>query len=189
MDHLHSTTTEHRKGEHLSFENRILIQTRLFVQIYLRIRPSSFIPCCVPLALSNASLSIKFFGRLKSYLPSCHYRQKHGFLRLTFCLGNRFPPVLRCFCRRYPSIVLRAQRLLTFSKQNDRETPAVLPVHFQLIQHALYAFISVHSSSCFRAGIFLLLYRVSVYACRISVCSEISLLIVQRSSTESSATL
>ncbi len=29
MDHLHSTTTEHRKGQHLSFEQRVLIQTRL----------------------------------------------------------------------------------------------------------------------------------------------------------------
>lgn len=29
MDHLHSTTTEHRKGQHLTFENRVLIQTRL----------------------------------------------------------------------------------------------------------------------------------------------------------------
>lgn len=29
MDHLHSTTTEHRKGQHLSFEHRVLIQTRL----------------------------------------------------------------------------------------------------------------------------------------------------------------
>jgi len=29
MDHLQSTTTEHRKGQHLSFEHRVLIQTRL----------------------------------------------------------------------------------------------------------------------------------------------------------------
>lgn len=29
MDHLHSTTTERRKGQHLSFEERVLIQTRL----------------------------------------------------------------------------------------------------------------------------------------------------------------
>lgn len=29
MDHLHSTTTEHRKGKHLSYEERIVIQTRL----------------------------------------------------------------------------------------------------------------------------------------------------------------
>ena len=29
MDHLHSTTTEHRKGQHLSFEHRVLMQTRL----------------------------------------------------------------------------------------------------------------------------------------------------------------
>lgn len=29
MNHLHSTTTEHRKGQHLSFEHRVLIQTRL----------------------------------------------------------------------------------------------------------------------------------------------------------------
>lgn len=29
MDHLHSTTTEHRKGKHLSFEERVVIQTRL----------------------------------------------------------------------------------------------------------------------------------------------------------------
>ena len=29
MDHLHSTTTEHRKGQHLTFEHRVLIQTRL----------------------------------------------------------------------------------------------------------------------------------------------------------------
>lgn len=29
MDHLYSTTTEHRKGQHLSFEHRVLIQTRL----------------------------------------------------------------------------------------------------------------------------------------------------------------
>ena len=29
MDRLHSTTTEHRKGQHLSFEHRALIQTRL----------------------------------------------------------------------------------------------------------------------------------------------------------------
>lgn len=29
MDRLHSTTTEHRKGQHLSFEQRVLIQTRL----------------------------------------------------------------------------------------------------------------------------------------------------------------
>ena len=29
MDHLHSTATEHRKGQHLSFEHRVLIQTRL----------------------------------------------------------------------------------------------------------------------------------------------------------------
>lgn len=29
MDHLHSTTTEHRKGKHLSYEDRVLIQTRL----------------------------------------------------------------------------------------------------------------------------------------------------------------
>jgi len=29
MDHLHSTTTEHRKGQHLTFEDRVLIQTRL----------------------------------------------------------------------------------------------------------------------------------------------------------------
>ena len=28
MDHLHSTT-EHRKGKHLSFEERVVIQTRL----------------------------------------------------------------------------------------------------------------------------------------------------------------
>ena len=29
MDHLHSTTTEHRKEQHLSFEHRVLMQTRL----------------------------------------------------------------------------------------------------------------------------------------------------------------
>lgn len=29
MDHYHSTTTEHRKGKHLTFEHRVLIQTRL----------------------------------------------------------------------------------------------------------------------------------------------------------------
>ncbi|WP_019134011.1 helix-turn-helix domain-containing protein [Kallipyga massiliensis] len=29
MDHLHSTTTEHRKGQLLSFEHQVLIQTRL----------------------------------------------------------------------------------------------------------------------------------------------------------------
>ena len=29
MDYLHSTTTEHRKGQHLTFEHRVLIQTRL----------------------------------------------------------------------------------------------------------------------------------------------------------------
>jgi IS30 family transposase len=29
MDCLHSTTTEHKKGKHLSFEKRVLIQTRL----------------------------------------------------------------------------------------------------------------------------------------------------------------
>lgn len=29
MDNLHSTTTEHRKGKHLSFEERVVIQTRL----------------------------------------------------------------------------------------------------------------------------------------------------------------
>ena len=29
MDHLHSTTTEHRKGQHLTFVDRVLIQTRL----------------------------------------------------------------------------------------------------------------------------------------------------------------
>ena len=29
MDHLHSTATEHRKRQHLSFEHRVLIQTRL----------------------------------------------------------------------------------------------------------------------------------------------------------------
>jgi len=29
MDHLYSTTTEHRKGQHLSFEHRVLIQIRL----------------------------------------------------------------------------------------------------------------------------------------------------------------
>ncbi|WP_019134667.1 helix-turn-helix domain-containing protein [Kallipyga massiliensis] len=29
MGHLHSTTTEHRKGHHLTFENRVLIQIRL----------------------------------------------------------------------------------------------------------------------------------------------------------------
>lgn len=29
MDYLYSTTTEHRKGQHLSFEHRVLIQTRL----------------------------------------------------------------------------------------------------------------------------------------------------------------
>lgn len=29
MNHLHSTATEHRKGQHLSFEHRVLIQTRL----------------------------------------------------------------------------------------------------------------------------------------------------------------
>lgn len=29
MDCLHSTTTEHRKGQHLTFEHRVLIQTRL----------------------------------------------------------------------------------------------------------------------------------------------------------------
>ena len=29
MDHLHSTTTEHRKGKHLSYEERVIIQTRL----------------------------------------------------------------------------------------------------------------------------------------------------------------
>ena len=29
MDHLHSTTTEHRKGKHLSYEERVVIQTRL----------------------------------------------------------------------------------------------------------------------------------------------------------------
>lgn len=29
MDHLHSTTTEHRNGKHLSYEERVLIQTHL----------------------------------------------------------------------------------------------------------------------------------------------------------------
>ena len=29
MDHVHSTTTEHQKGKHLSYEERILIQLRL----------------------------------------------------------------------------------------------------------------------------------------------------------------
>ena len=29
MNHLHSTTTEHRKGKHLSYEERVVIQTRL----------------------------------------------------------------------------------------------------------------------------------------------------------------
>lgn len=29
MDHLHYTANEHRKGQHLTFECRILIQTRL----------------------------------------------------------------------------------------------------------------------------------------------------------------
>ena len=29
MDQLHSTTTEHRKGKHLSYEERVVIQTRL----------------------------------------------------------------------------------------------------------------------------------------------------------------
>ena len=29
MDHLHSTTTEHKKSKYLSYEERIVIQTRL----------------------------------------------------------------------------------------------------------------------------------------------------------------
>ena len=29
MDQLHSTTTEHKKGQHLTFEERVLIQTRI----------------------------------------------------------------------------------------------------------------------------------------------------------------
>lgn len=29
MDHIHSTTTEHQKGKHLSYDERILIQLRL----------------------------------------------------------------------------------------------------------------------------------------------------------------
>lgn len=29
MDYLHSTTTDYRKGQHLTFEHRVLIQTRL----------------------------------------------------------------------------------------------------------------------------------------------------------------
>lgn len=29
MDHLYSTTSEHRNGQHLSFEHQLLIQTRL----------------------------------------------------------------------------------------------------------------------------------------------------------------
>lgn len=29
MDHLRSTTTEHKKGKHLSYEERVVIQTRL----------------------------------------------------------------------------------------------------------------------------------------------------------------
>lgn len=29
MDHLHSTTTEYKKSKHLSYEERIVIQTRL----------------------------------------------------------------------------------------------------------------------------------------------------------------
>ena len=29
MDHVHSTTTEHKKGKHLSYDERILIQIRL----------------------------------------------------------------------------------------------------------------------------------------------------------------
>ena len=29
MDYLYSTTTEHSKGQHLSFEHRVLIQIRL----------------------------------------------------------------------------------------------------------------------------------------------------------------
>ncbi|MFP5528238.1 helix-turn-helix domain-containing protein [Peptococcus simiae] len=29
MDYLYSTTTEHKKGAHLTFEHRVLIQTRL----------------------------------------------------------------------------------------------------------------------------------------------------------------
>ena len=29
MEHLHSTTIEHRKGQHLTFEHRVLIQTRI----------------------------------------------------------------------------------------------------------------------------------------------------------------
>ena len=29
MDHLYSTTSEHRNGQHLSFEHLLLIQTRL----------------------------------------------------------------------------------------------------------------------------------------------------------------
>ena len=29
MDHVHSTTTEHKKGKHLSYDERILIQLRL----------------------------------------------------------------------------------------------------------------------------------------------------------------
>lgn len=29
MNHLHYTTIEHRKGQHLSFAHRVLIQTRL----------------------------------------------------------------------------------------------------------------------------------------------------------------
>ena len=29
MDHVHSTTTEHQKGKHLSYDERFLIQIRL----------------------------------------------------------------------------------------------------------------------------------------------------------------
>ena len=29
MDHVYSTTTEHQKGKHLSYDERILIQVRL----------------------------------------------------------------------------------------------------------------------------------------------------------------
>ena len=67
MDHLHYTANEHRKGQHLTFECRVLIQTRL---------KDGWSPNRIAKEIGCAPNTV----RMKSSAELCHYTKEISFV-------------------------------------------------------------------------------------------------------------
>lgn len=97
MDSLHSTMNQHVKGKHLSFEERVIIQTRLKDGCSIRAiaRELGCSPSTISYEVRRGTVSL-YHGKQKRYkadqgqsvyqINRCHCGRKSAFLKKAGCL-------------------------------------------------------------------------------------------------------